>query len=112
MKKSYVSVALGLSFSIMGAAPAWCAISACRGVPNSTVIKAQSSAKAQACTDAAAIASGTHASKAILTSDGKTILSNLITQFNLPPFCAGSIAAVMAQQLADGKLSAGSCPAP
>lgn len=87
-------------------------ITSCPGVSKTTLTKAQQSAQSQFCADVAACATGTPCSKKSLTKDGKTIFLNLVSQFNLPPFCAGAILAVMAQQVVDGKLSAGSCPAP
>lgn len=87
-------------------------IAACKGVPSATVTQAQQSAQTQGCAHAAQFVLGTEkANKKNITADAKAIFLSLESQFNLPPFCAASIVAVIAQQLTDGKLSAGSCPA-
>ena len=87
-------------------------IAACKGVSPSIVTQAEQSAQTQACARAAQYVIGTEkATKQNVTADAKAIFLSLESQFSLPPFCAASIVAVLAQELSNGKLSAGSCPA-
>jgi hypothetical protein len=96
---------------IVGVAQA-ASIPACKGVSNSTINSATASAQSQVCSHIVAIAAGTELeSKKQLSADAKAIFLSLETEFNLPPFCAGAIVAIQAQGLANGKVSAGSCPA-
>src|SRR2546423_1101791 len=86
-------------FGVAAGAP----IAACKGVPIATVTQAQQSAQAQGCAHAAAFVLGIEkANKKTIVADAREIFMNLQNQFNLPPFCAASIVAVIAQQLTDG----------
>ena len=109
--------ASGISLTLMiafYASPVWSAsIPSCRGVPNSTISQAEQSAKNQVCRDIAESAAGTlKTGNKFYRQEAKAVFQSLLINYNLPPFCAGSISAVLVQQLADGQLSAGSCPAP
>jgi hypothetical protein len=101
---------LGLAIAFQ--TPAWAGqIPACQSVSLSATNAAQQAAERQFCQDAAACISGTQkCSRKIINSEAKAIFSKL--QGSLPPFCAASIVAVLVQQVVDGKLNAGSCPAP
>jgi hypothetical protein len=81
----------------------------CSGISRATYTQAQKSAQTQVCNDAAEFALGQQGGSKALRKAAKTIFNSLVTQFNLPVLCAASIAAVMAQQVVDGNLSAGSC---
>jgi hypothetical protein len=88
----------------------WTAFTACKNVQAATIINAEKSAQSQFCSDAAPFVTGAHSSHQVISAEAKTIFTNLVNQFGLSPFCAASIIAVEAQSVADGKLSAGSCP--
>lgn len=102
-------VSVGLAVAIQTSA--WAGqIPACQGVTLTATNAAQQSAKAQFCQDALACVSGTQkCTRKVINSEAKAIFNNL--KRSLPAFCAASIVAVLVQQVIDGKLNAGSCPA-
>lgn len=82
----------------------------CPGVSPSTIKQAQGSAFAAACIAGQNCASdNAQCKKTALKSSLKASFMNLMTTFNIGPFCAGAIVASVAQSGADGSLSPLGC---
>jgi hypothetical protein len=112
MRKLALVLVLSSCMLSLSLGAGWAALPACKNVSAATISSAEKSAQSQFCSDAAPFVTGAHSSHQVISTEAKTIFTNLVSQFGLPPFCAASIIAVEAQSVADGKLSAGSCTGP
>jgi hypothetical protein len=84
---------------------------ACDGYADGVLRNGLLLVKSEVCTDFAQLMSGSQSGNNIGTDLG-ALLTDLQTDFKVPPFCAASLMLVFAQQIVNGKISVGSCPSP
>ncbi len=105
------TLAVGLSILMGSVAVGFPAsgLPACQGVSKSTISKAELAARAQICADIAGAREGGKTNQRIFRAEAHAIIATLESTYGLDPWCAGSILAIVAQGVLDGKVSAGSC---
>ena len=84
---------------------------ACDGIADGSLRNGLLLVKSEVCTDFAQLMSGSQSGNNI-GNDLGALLSDLQADFKVPPFCAASLMLVFAQQIVNGRISVGSCPAP
>ena len=114
MMKTRLGTLAMLALAVVLQGAAWGAqIPACKGVSVTTTNAAQAAAESDFCKDAAACITGTtKCTRKVIGNELKTIATNVRNEFKLSKLCAYSLGLVVFQEVIDGKLSAGSCPAP